>query len=716
MSFLAPSLLLGLLAAVVPWLVHLIGKRRALPVRFAAMQLLLRSERRISARRRLREMALLLARTGVAAALPLIFSRPFVERTSDVPVASLDAQSAVIIVDDSASMQRTRAGRSMFERARAGARALVRQFPSDADVALLPASLGSTALVGELSAEHSRAVEALDGMRCTARAADFTGALRRASVILASSKRVKKRIYVYTDLQAAGWEDGAGLPDDNRPEVIVEDVTDEAPWANRAVTDLRVDPAAEAGANGIAVTAEISDFTDEGATALGLALKVDGAAVAKGFVDVAPGGRARKRFLHALAVDSGSAHDVEVEIDRDGFPLDDRRTAHVELSRTVRVLVVNGDPRTVRNEDEPFFFETALRNGLPGSVISIRVPDDVTAASLRSHTAVALLNWGAPGEALATALQSFVEKGGGLFISMGGRVDAPTWNQRLGRLLPQPLGLARTAAALPGQSAGEILDDRPAERLAPIDRGHPLLAAFPERGEGLISARFFKYVLLDPVPDGAGRTVILRYESGAPALVEKRVGKGRVLLLSTTVDREWTDLPIRAGFLPLVRESMRYLVGAPGDDDDASLLVGEARPLQFNGDEQHLEVTGPDGSVWVAHRDQAGAGGGVLYANTNAPGLYRVRVAGQDGNLAAQPERDFVVNLDPRESNPARLAPEKRPDRVAAGKPGSQRPKYRVELWHVLAALLIGLILVESALTVRWRRTVLAEERAPDPR
>jgi len=42
----------------------------ALPVRFAAMQLLMRAERRISARRRLREILLLLARTSVAAALP----------------------------------------------------------------------------------------------------------------------------------------------------------------------------------------------------------------------------------------------------------------------------------------------------------------------------------------------------------------------------------------------------------------------------------------------------------------------------------------------------------------------------------------------------------------------------------------------------------------------------------------------------------------------
>ena len=64
MHFLAPALLLGLIAAALPWIIHRIGQRRARPVRFAAMELLLRAEREVSARRRLRDVALLVARTG----------------------------------------------------------------------------------------------------------------------------------------------------------------------------------------------------------------------------------------------------------------------------------------------------------------------------------------------------------------------------------------------------------------------------------------------------------------------------------------------------------------------------------------------------------------------------------------------------------------------------------------------------------------------------
>jgi hypothetical protein len=710
MQFGTPSLLLGLVAAVVPYLVHLIGKRRAVPVRFAAMQLLLRSEKRISARRRLREMLLLLARTAIAASLPLIFARPFTERAADVPAASLESQSAVILIDDSASLRRARGGSALFDQAKSKTLALVRQFPTDSELAVVLASQGSAAPLAELNPERSRVLQAVEAVSCSARPADFTAAMRRASLILAASPRAKRRIFLITDLQAAGWEEGTGLPERNAPEVVVLDVGG-AGWDNRAVLDVRAEPAAEAGPGGVAVTTQLADFSARGVSGLGVTLKVDGASVAKGFVDLSPGGTARKRFVHVLPAGSGSAHDIEVEIDGDAFRSDDHRLTHIELARTVRALIINGDARTVDKDDEPFFLERALRAGDHGAALTTVLPDDVPLDGLAAYTAVFALNVAQPSTALAAALGRFVEGGGGLFLSVGARVDPAVWNDRLGKLLPQPLAVARTAAALPGQHAGETIDERPAERLAPLDRRHPMLANFPPHGEGLVSTRFFKYMLLEPVPDAPERGVILRFESGAPALVERQVGKGRVLLLSTTVDREWTDLPIRPGFLPLVQEAARRLVGGSDSEAAPALLVGQTHELHMVGDDRRLEVTKPDGSVWVARNDTPGVSRTIPFADTDEPGVYRVRAAGPDGSLAPRAADSFVVNIDPRESNPARLAPDKRPDRVQIAAAGGQAPRRRVELWHALAGLLLAFVFVESLLTLRWRRPVLAEQR-----
>jgi hypothetical protein len=710
MQFGAPSLLLGLLAAGIPWLVHLIGKRRATPVKFAAMQLLLRSEKRISARRRLRELLLLLARTATAASLPLIFARPFTERAADVPAASLDSQSAVILLDDSASLRRQKGGGTLFDVAKDKARSLARQFPSDSEVAVVLSSAGSNVPLAELNPERSRVLQTIEGLSCSARPADFTAAMRRSSLILAGSPRQKRRIFLITDLQAAGWEDGTGLPEQNPPEVVVIDVAS-APWENRAVVDVKADPAPEGGPGGVAVTAEIADFSARGVNGLGVALKMDGTVVAKGFLDIPAGGRAKKRFLHTVPAGSGSAHEVEIEIDGDAFRLDNRRMAHLELARSLRALIINGDARTVDKEDEPYFLEHALRAADHAAVLTTVVPDDVPLEGLGSYTVIFMLNVAQPSPQLATALARFVEGGGGLFLSMGSRVEASAWNERMAPVLPQPLTVVRTQAALPGQNAGETIDDRPAERLAPVDRRHPMLASFPAQGDGLSSARFFKYMLLEPVPDSSDRSVVLRFESGAPALVERSVGKGRVLLLATTVDREWTDLPIRPGFLPLVREAARRLVGGSDSEAAPSILVGETRELALAADDRRLEVTRPDGSVWVAKHDRAGVGRTVAFGETGEPGIYRVAAAGPDGALSQRPGDGFVVNVDVRESNPALLAPEKRPDRVLLAASGGQPPKHKVELWHALAGALIAFVLVESILTLRWRRTVLAESR-----
>jgi len=164
-----------------------------------------------------------------------------------------------------------------------------------------------------------------------------------------------------------------------------------------------------------------------------------------------------------------------------------------------------------------------------------------------------------------------------------------------------------------------------------------------------------------------------------------------------------TDLPIRTGFLPLVREAARRLVGMTGDDETASLRAGEARTLVFSGDEQRLEVSRPDGSVWVARREQAGVARTVLYSETDRLGTYHLRAVDSDGTVKARPSKTSWSTWTPA-SPTRRLDPSQRPDRIAVASPGAKPPKHRVELWHSLAAIMIGLLLFESVLTLRRRR------------
>ena len=105
-----------------------------------------------------------------------------------------------------------------------------------------------------------------------------------------------------------------------------------------------------------------------------MTLALDGAETARGFLDVPANGRARKRFV--LTTAGGGARSRGGH--RPGrFPLDNRRVALVEAARGLRILVVDGDPRTVRTEDETFFLEAALRAGGSGFSVASVLPDEL---------------------------------------------------------------------------------------------------------------------------------------------------------------------------------------------------------------------------------------------------------------------------------------------------------------------------------------------------
>ena len=187
------------------------------------------------------------------------------------------------------------------------------------------------------------------------------------------------------------------------------------------------------------------------------------------------------------------------------------------------------------------------------------------------------------------------------------------------------------------------------------------------------------------------------------------MGRGRVLLLTTTVDREWTDLPIRPGFLPLIQEAARYLAGAPSGEAATAIAVGQKREIALDPDDRRVEIVQPAGeSRWLtppARSGDAHARRTLTFGETDEPGFYRVRAARSDGDDRRASRRRVRGQPRPARVRPGasrrRQAPRPRHG-VADGRRG--RPRRRLELWHALGAAAIALVLLESLLTLRFRR------------
>src|SRR5204863_9209476 len=100
-GFLAPLMLVGIVALAVPIAIHLIGRRRARVVKFAALDFLLATKRRTARRFRLRERLLFLVRGLVCVAIAIALAKPFTSCERKGPMVTRGPQAAVLVIDDS---------------------------------------------------------------------------------------------------------------------------------------------------------------------------------------------------------------------------------------------------------------------------------------------------------------------------------------------------------------------------------------------------------------------------------------------------------------------------------------------------------------------------------------------------------------------------------------------------------------------------------------
>jgi len=655
MTFAHPWMLLGAFAALIPLLVHLFDRRRPRPHPFGAISFVLRSERRTASRLRLKRLLLYTLRTLILLVLPIALARPQLVRDAQAAMASRGTAATAILLDASMSMQYADEQR-LFERGREQARqALADLLPDEPATLLLCDADARPPSVPDFNRGRLRA--AIDTARPTYGVSDMSRCMNLAARALEESPIIGKRLVVISDLAAHAFR--LDLPPPTiqgpkgeriRPEVLIRDAANGATsLPNRAVIDLRVEPSLLGGPRAFQFTFTVRNLSDEPVKDLEASLKIGDQVVAKGFLDIPAHGGAKKTLLHTFA--SGGAYSGEVSITSDHLPADDRRSFVVHLPKQLQALVVNGEPSPIRYRDEAFFVDAAL--SAAGSPVQevIRDTESAFREAFEHYDLIFLLNVSAPPPDVARGLVEFVQRGGGLLISMGDRVDPEAYNKLLGAILPRGLRMVKTAVSSePGDR------DSSAARIKEVAFDHVLFLPFNGKArEGLVGARFFKYMLLEPAPSAPGEQassqVLATFDDGAPALAFARRGQGRVLLYTSTVDRDWTDLPLRTSFLPLIQRFAAFLCGSLEERDEAKARVGASFVLSAPASQAISWVRSPSGlRVPTQKRDD----GSALVGPISEPGVHQAfNTAGDE-----IPELSFAAVLEPSESDLTRLRPE----------------------------------------------------------
>jgi hypothetical protein len=714
----SPAMLGWLAAAAAPVLIHLWSRRRHREMTWAAMEYLLAALRSSRRKIQLEQLLLLLVRMMLVISVVTAVAEPLLER--GLAFVAGQRTHRLLVIDGSFSMGYRPTDKSRFDQAKELAARIVEESPRGDGFTLVLMGAPPRAVVRTPVFEPRDFLREIENLKLPHATSDLRATLEEVEKVLGEARREQPRlqraeIYFLSDLCRVGW-----LPEHDSPAALAEihqrtqrladaaalvvvDVGQEDA-ENAAVTDLRTaEPFATVNRE-FPVEAVLKNFGRRPRPRQRVELWADGRQVRQQSVDLPPGEDVAVAFSD-YRFESPGDHALEVRLQSDQLDIDNHRYLSVPVKPAVQVLCVDGRPSGDPLRGATGYLATALAppgetSGQAAVHVDVVPESALLEAELAHYDCIFLADVAQFTANEAKVLDAYLQGGGGLVFFLGPQVVLHRYNRELARkaegrepILPAELG---------------AVVEKPQHQLDPLDYAHKIVRDF--RGQekaGLLNTPVSAYVRL-LVPKGTKAKVALRLGNGDPLIVEQPVHRGRVILVATSADRRWTLMPIWPSYPALVQEILSFAVG--GQLQQRNLRVGEALGGSLSSAAGELLLGLPDGRQEKLRLAGQGDSSVWSYADTSTSGLYTA----QFGTPVSRSDL-FAVNVDPAESDLARLPPDALEKEIWPGIPFvhqtrwenfSQQPSGHISPRNLLPQgllyLALALLLMESLLARRF--------------
>jgi uncharacterized membrane protein len=740
LSAVNPWLLLGAAGIAAPIIIHLLSRRKFKVVDWAAMNFLLDADQRNRRRIRLEHLILLLLRCLAVLLIAFLVARLFITPTGLAAMLGQGARTErIVLLDDSPSTRLQSANRDVFDRAKDALAAFVRstaaERPGDTLTLILTSRPDRPIINGKYFEQSDEMIRTIDELE----AADTAATLDKALLAIedeieqardAGAGALNRVVYVVSDMRQRDWAPSPDTPEDKAIGNILErlgETTDgvivvnvgQPPEANLTITELATtEKSIVAGVPTPFVVGVKNNGLTE-ATDVRVTFTAGNAPPLVKRIDRIPSGGTGAATFRFTFRESGSLK-VRVEVEPDAMPVDNSRLLAARVRDGIGVLLVDGDPSAEYGRTEVFYADRALRP--PGETTSGNTVETVTESQfggidLARYQVIMIANVYQILDEQREALESWVRNGGGLIVFLGDQIDETVYNETLYRdgdgLLPARLTEVR------GDETERVWS-----YLSALASNHPVMQLFTGQNNPFLKrVKFFQWWGAEPPADddpNARVIASLDDSDNSPMLVEKTFGEGRVLMVTSTIDGDWTDWPADASYVVTMLETVRYL--ARRTTGDGNVTVGEplVQPIDLARyrSEAKLLVPGAAEPTTV----QAGSADGeptiedepatepinmaIRVDQTEHAGFYALDLQRHDG------ETDpvlFAANVDPTEGdltpvNISALQSELSEANVqiveSEGYFGEGDSGGRIELWRTLAVALLLVLVAEQ--TLAW--------------
>lgn len=726
-SFLNPGFLPFLALGAIPIIIYLINRQRYRRVEWAAMDFLLRAMRKNRKRIRLENLLLLIIRTLLILIFVLGMARPVLDDTLLPDLARANQRSEIYVIDVSYSMGFQEGGRDLLESAVAAIRLRRENVLAPGDqVGVFLAGDFPKALLDRaqiISDGDFDPLDALSGAELSYNSLNVGATLQEVNSWIRreadQGNSAAWRVHFFTDVQSNDWvtEEGAAQT------VIVDEVTKLTqnnarlivhplgPVTPRNATLSQLTPLTPLVAVDMPtqVLATVSNFGKTTLEGLEVELLVNDVTRSVKTIKLDPGASEQVNFPLILR-ESGAVR-LTARLRSDDLDQDNWRYRVLNVRPGVEVLVVDGGEETDWLEaalDSPSSAVAGIRltpwnvSTVPAARMEVELREKRSKVGGSGQAEVMLLaNVSSFTEAQNEEIESYLAGGGGVLVFLGGRVDSENYNRVAHRggegWFPMLLETVE-------------FDESREENYFPtvVTKDHPAVAYLAQDPDvGLDLVRVHGYWRLGEL---AEERVLMRLsdQEKTPFVIEKPVGAGRVIVVNTGADRDWSNFPISPAYVPFLYETLPYLSTSEASDN---LSVDQPYYRVLNRLLAELTLVPPAGgggkARLVPERDDQANRSYLSVPGQRYPGLYRLVLGSEGPSGVSADDLWFSVNANPREGNLTRVVEAE----LTALYPGLQiteRSEDVVaealdapsggELWRSILFAVLGLILVESLL------------------
>ena len=643
----------------IPVLLHLLMRRKPVPHRFPALRFLQARSQVKKRRLKLQHLLLLLVRALALCMLVLALARPVLRGTGWI-VDQEGPVAVACVVDTAPRMLLRQENRTRLDEVQDIASKLFEKLPPESKIAIVDTGDGGVSF----SPSAVVAANRIERLRAGASSVNLATAMNDAVRLLESSDIGRRELYVFTDLSHGGWEQpvqadwdtlhpsvnlvfidvSATHPQDfmlESLELSAERLTVGSPL-NVSVTTRRVGPES---ARSVAV-----EFQDQ-----------EGGFVRRGEKPVVwKDGEEQEVRFEINGLEPG-VHQGRVLIEGgDGLPADDSIEFTVDVGPPTRVLVASPEPVGTTGlifveAVAPFPLVSAGRSKFTVTLDSF---DHLENASWSDFRSIVLIDPPPLPPRTWEMLHEWISKGGGLVVWLGPSAGKPV-----------DFSSTESESVLGGQIKRVWRSPDRSNYFAPSSLDHPVLAAFRRVGDSVPWQDFpvFRHWEFQPTSENddvesSAAIALASYRNGLPALFERILGKGRVVIVTTPVSQSaddpqaWNQLA--TGFEPwpfvmLANEILDHVVETP---DSLNIKSGEVARLRLQRhDLPTATVRTPLGDTFPVAIDQQQ--GAIAVSATRQPGNYRIRSGGKTGGFV----KGFSARLPKSSTDFSRLKDDELP-------------------------------------------------------